>query len=148
MMSTFKLVSGILLAIFVLFSLLPYGEKTNPKVDPKLTLQAPKPVMDILKRSCYDCHSNQTKWPWYSSVFPMSWSVMDHVKNGRRALNFDLWNKYEEEKRWEALEEIVEKTKAHKMPLPSYLWLHSEAKLTKKDLQILEEWAQNAEDED
>jgi len=147
-MSTFKLVSSILVGTFVLFSLIPYGEKTNPPVDKNLTLQAPKEVMSILKRSCYDCHSNQTKWPFYSSIFPMSWSIADHVKNGRRALNFDLWKQYDEEKRWEYLEEIVDKTKAKQMPLPSYLWLHADAKLSKKDIKTLDNWAQNAEDEE
>ena len=139
-MSTGKLVTGILIGTFVLMSLIPYGEKTNPPVDEKLTLKAPKEVMDIFKRSCFDCHSNRTKWPWYSSVFPMSWSVRDHVKNGRMALNFDLWSSYTQEKQKKLRQKIATKT-GITMPLVDYLWLHKEAKLSQKDRDIVKEWA-------
>ncbi len=139
-MSTGKLVTGILIGTFVLMSLIPYGEKTNPPVDEKLTLKAPKEVMDIFKRSCFDCHSNRTKWPWYSSVFPMSWSVRDHVKNGRMALNFDLWNSYTQEKQKKLRQSIARKT-GSTMPLADYLWIHIDAKLTKDEIKIIRDWA-------
>ncbi|NPA66881.1 MAG: heme-binding domain-containing protein [Epsilonproteobacteria bacterium] len=139
-MSTGKLVSGILVGTFVLMSLIPYGEKTNPPVDEKLTLKAPKEVMDIFQRSCFDCHSNRTKWPWYSSVFPMSWSVRDHVKNGRTALNFDKWNSYSKEKQAKLRQNIATKA-GRTMPLADYLWLHEDAKLTKSELETIQKWA-------
>src|SRR5215216_3654983 len=72
--------------------------KTNPVSDPSAALEAhvqidPK-VGAILKRSCYDCHSNNTRWPWYSNVAPVSWFVIDHVNEGRRDLNFSEWGTY------------------------------------------------------
>jgi hypothetical protein len=135
-----KLTWSILIATFVLMSLIPYGEKTNPPVDEKLTLKAPKEVMEIFKRSCYDCHSNQTKWPWYSSVFPLSWSIKDHVKNGRASLNFDKWETYSKEKQEKLKEEIARKAGTI-MPLKDYLWFHGDAKVSKKERKIIQDWA-------
>jgi hypothetical protein len=134
-----KLTWSILIATFVLMSLIPYGEKTNPPVDEKLTLKAPKEVMEIFKRSCYDCHSNQTRWPWYSSVFPFSWSIKEHVKVGRAYLNFDKWYGYDKEKKEKLLNEIYRKT-GTLMPLSEYLWFHSEAKLSKQEIQKVRDW--------
>lgn len=139
-MQTLKILLPVLIGIFVLMSLLPYGERTNPKIDTKLTLQAPKEVTAIFKRSCYDCHSFQTKWPWYSYVFPAAWTIKDHVKNGRKALNFDLWNSYDEQKRRKLKDSIAQKTGVT-MPLKEYIMAHKEARITKKDKEIIEKWA-------
>lgn len=139
-MKTVKLVLSILIGVFVFFSLIPYGERTNPEVDEKLTLHAPEDVLKPLKRSCYDCHSNQTRWPWYSYVFPLAWSVKDHVKNGRAALNFDKWYAYSEEKRQELKNDIYNKTGVT-MPLKQYVWFHKEAKLSKDEIEKIKNWA-------
>ncbi len=139
-MSTWKLVFGILIGVFVLMSLLPYGERTNPKSDPALAIEAPQEVMQILKRSCYDCHSNQTKWPWYSYVFPLSWSIKDHVKNGRASLNFDVWKKYDEKKRSKLRYEIGRRS-GTTMPLEQYLWFHKDAALSKDEVRTIQKWA-------
>ncbi|SFV56396.1 hypothetical protein MNB_SM-7-388 [hydrothermal vent metagenome] len=139
-MKTFKMVLSILVGLFVLMSLLPYGKRENPQSDPKLALEAPKNVKQIFKRSCYDCHSNHTVWPWYSYVFPLSWSVIDHVRNGRAALNFDEWKKYDREKRAELKDDIARKSGVS-MPLKGYLWFHKDAKLSKEDIKIIREWA-------
>jgi hypothetical protein len=121
-------------------SLIPYGEKTNPPVDPSLTIKAPQNIMAIFKRSCFDCHSNQTQWPWYSSVFPLSWSIYEHVKNGRASMNFNKWNSYSQEKQ-EKLREAIARKVGTIMPLKEYLWFHSDAKITKKERQIVQDWA-------
>ena len=144
-MSSFKMVISILVGLFVVMSLLPYGEKTNPKTNPDLALKAPQKVMRILKKSCYDCHSNQTKWPWYSSIFPLSWSIKDHVKNGRLALNFDIWNSYSKEKQQQKKQKIYTKT-GTTMPVASYLWFHKDAKLSKDEIKIIKDWASKEEE--
>jgi len=141
---TLKIMLPILIGVFVLMSLLPYGKRENPQTDPSLALQAPKDVEKIFKRSCYDCHSNHTRWPWYSYIFPFSWSVMDHVKNGRAALNFDTWKAYSKEKR-EKLKASIATKSGVTMPLKSYLWFHKEAKLSKEDLQTIRKWAYETE---
>ena len=143
-MKTVKIVLSILLGLFIFMSILPYGKRDNPKSDPKLALQAPANVEQIFKRSCFDCHSNQTKWPLYSYIFPFSWSVMDHVKNGRAALNFDEWKKYDTEKQIE-LKDVIARKSGVTMPVKSYLWFHKDAKLSKEDIQTIQKWAYSKE---
>ncbi len=139
-MSTAKSVGLILLIVFFVMSLLPYGERSNPKTDPALALDAPKEVVEIFEYSCYDCHSNRTKWPWYSYVFPLSWSIKDHVKNGRTSLNFDIWNTYDEEKRQKLKFEIARRSGVT-MPLGQYLWFHKDAKIIQKEKETIQNWA-------
>ena len=143
-MKTLKIMLPILVGIFLLMSLLPYGTRENPQSDPKLALQAPADVEKILQRSCYDCHSNHTRWPIYSYLFPFSWSVIDHVKNGRHALNFDEWKKYDVQKRLELKDSIARKSGVT-MPVQSYLWFHKDAELSDADLEIIRKWAYTKE---
>src|SRR6185436_12929985 len=97
--------AGIAVALaFLALQLVPV-ERTNPPL--KAPLQAPAPVDAILRRACYDCHSNESRWPWYGYVAPVSWLVADDVKQGRKHLNFSDWNEYSAKKREHKLEEIV-----------------------------------------
>ena len=142
-MGVFGRVLGIIVLVFVIFQFIPYGkEKTNPKVDKTLEVQAPKNVMKLLKKSCYDCHSNETNWPWWSYIAPASWSIHDDVINGRKALNFSIWNKYSIKKQ-EKLKKEIYRTVAGPMPLPQYVWLHKNAKLTNDEIKTIREWASN-----
>ncbi|MCI0485515.1 MAG: heme-binding domain-containing protein [Blastocatellia bacterium] len=141
--------SGIALAVVFMGAQIVRPEKTNPPVDTGRTLQAhaevPPEVDAILKRACYDCHSNETKWPWYSNVAPASWFVTDHVNHGRKHLNFSDWarvSEHAEKQDAEAkLDEIIEEVKGRNMPLSSYLSLHPEAKLSDEDIKVICDWA-------
>lgn len=119
-------------------------DRTNPPVDPAMTLQAstqvPPEVQAIFERSCYDCHSNQTVWPWYTNVAPVSWFIADHVKDGREELSFSEWGAYPPKKADHKLEEICEMVEKGEMPLESYLILHGGAKLSEPDKQTLCNW--------
>jgi len=110
--------------------------------DAKMQLKAPKEVMSILNRSCADCHSNYVKYPWYDRISPIKWYVQIHVKNGRKVFNFDIWNSYDRSKKIKLLEKIPDAIKI-RMPLPSYLWLHQETKLSNKDKKILKKWTED-----
>jgi len=114
-------------------------DHSNPPV--RTEVDAPADVAAILRRSCYDCHSHQTRWPWYSYVAPMSWFVADHVEHGRGDLNFSEWPLFDLEERQELLEEVVEQVSAGEMPLTSYLWLHPGARLSDADKARLLVWA-------
>ncbi len=103
-------------------------------------LQAPENVQAILKRSCFDCHSNHTIFPWYSNIAPVSWFTKHHVEEGREHMNFSTWEKYDDEKKLKYLEKIPKAIKS-KMPLPSYLLIHKEAKLSEADKKALTTWA-------
>jgi len=139
-MRSFLMYLGALAVIVGLMQLVPTYEKSNPPVDPSKEIEAPKEVMAIFKRSCYDCHSNETRWPWYADVAPMSWVVRRDVIEGRKALNFSVWKDYSEEKQKELKKQIFRSVELA-MPLPQYLWLHKDAKLTKEDKRVVQNWA-------
>jgi len=117
---------------------------TNPTVNSADVLQAPENVGAILKRSCNDCHSNETVYPWYSKIQPGAWFLKDHIDEGRRELNFSVWNTYEARRKNRKLEEVCEMVTSKEMPLPSYLWVHWDAKMSDEDIKTLCDWA-NAE---
>jgi hypothetical protein len=120
-------------------------DRTNASIDPKVTIEAqvdvPEDVSAILDRSCNDCHSEKTAWPWYSNVAPVSWGVADHVHEGRRELNFSVWGTYKDRRKSRKLKEVCEQVEQREMPHSQYLWLHSEAALSDKDISTLCGWA-------
>ncbi|MDR1877502.1 MAG: heme-binding domain-containing protein [Flavobacteriaceae bacterium] len=119
-------------------------DKTNPPVDAEqdyVTMtHAPVEVKNILKRACYDCHSNEVKYPWYTNIAPVSWYIKEHINQGKEYLNFSefgKYNKYQKEHVITGLFHVIEK---RTMPLDSYVWLHEEAALSAEDNKILLEW--------
>jgi hypothetical protein len=134
-------------SLFLLLQAVPYGRThTNPPV-------RQEPAWDSLHtralaaRACYDCHSNETKWPWYSHIAPVSWMVQKHVDKGRSELNFSDWGGPQEG------EEAVEAIREGEMPLPSYLLAHPEARLSSSESQALVQglavtFGQTAEEEE
>lgn len=103
--------------------------------------QVPSHVRGLLKTSCYDCHSNNTAYPWYSRIQPIKWWLADHVNSGKRHLNFDEFNTYSNEKKLEKLDEITETVTKGEMPLTSYTAIHHNAKLSSADKSEIEKWA-------
>ena len=111
-------------------------------VDPKEEIEAPAEIMTMLKTSCYDCHSYETKMPWYGNVAPLSWEVRSHIKQGRAWLNFQKWGSYDEAKK-QKLYKGIAKSISLSMPIPMYLSLHEDAKLTKAQRDSIRKWAQS-----
>lgn len=121
------------LALFALIQLVPYGrEHANPPVVKEPSWDQPA-TRALAVRACFDCHSNQTKWPWYSSVAPMSWLVQDHIDEGRRKLNFSEW-----QRTYKHADDAAEELREGEMPLPSYTLLHPEARLSPAEKSALE----------
>jgi hypothetical protein len=137
----------VLAGIFVVMQVIRPA-RTNPPVDESRTIQAHTQLTPeaaaILNRSCNDCHSNQTRWPWYTNVAPVSWFVINHVNDGRRQMNFSDWAQYDRSEQENYLKKICREVKSGDMPIHSYLWLHGDAKLSSEDVKVLCEWA-NAE---
>ena len=105
--------------------LVPYGHAhSNPPVVREPAWNTPE-TRALAERACFDCHSNQTKWPWYASIAPVSWLVQDHVDEGRAILNFSEWDKPYEE-----ASEAAETLQEGEMPVAGYTWLHPEADLS------------------
>lgn len=140
-----KRITVIVLVLLVAIQLIPVG-KTNPAVDSGKSLLAgnsvPAEVSEILQRSCQDCHSNRTKWPWYSHVAPVSWVVASDVNGARRHMNFDEWGSYSVEKRQSKLTKICEELKSGDMPDTKYTLIHRSAKLTDAERATLCDWAE------
>ena len=115
-------------------------DRSNPPVTGEVS--AEDHVMEVLRGACYDCHSNETQWPWYSRVAPVSWRVAEHVRKGRRNLNFSQWDEMTAEDQEEAKEEIWEKVERGAMPLSDYLRMHPEAVLTEPQREALRRWSE------
>ncbi|MFN2149626.1 MAG: heme-binding domain-containing protein [Anaerolineales bacterium] len=132
----------IIAAIILLFAgiqLIPYGhDHNNPDVvaEPQWNDQSTR---DLAVRACYDCHSNETTWPWYADLAPVSWLVQRDVQEGRRALNFSDWGT-SGRRAFEAAEVVLE----GEMPPVYYTWMHSSAKLTDAERQSLAQGLQNS----
>lgn len=114
-----------LLAIFVLIQCIPYGhDHSNPPVTKEPVWDSPQ-TGELMRRACFDCHSNQTEWRWYSYVAPSSWLVVNDVTGGRRHLNFSEWQRPQKH-----AEDVAEMIRTGAMPLWYYLPLHPSAKLS------------------
>jgi hypothetical protein len=118
--------------------------KTNPPIDPTQSiesrLQVKPPVAAIFERSCNDCHSNKTRWPWYSNVAPVSWFVIGHVNEGRENMNFSEWGRYTQRDNDSLLRQVCREVRAGVMPLSSYTPLHPGSKLSAADVKTICDW--------
>jgi hypothetical protein len=146
-----KMLRGLLaMGVVVLAGIQFFGPaRTNPATAPAQAVSAKMPVPEnvhaVLKRSCWDCHSNETQWPWYSHVAPMSWAVVGDVNEGRDHLNFSNW-RYTSEEGADLLDKVCKQIKKGKMPLPSYTWIHRSAKLSDTEIKLLCTWANDSAD--
>jgi Haem-binding domain len=122
------------------------SNRTNPPVVQAQTIEAhvrvAPEVAAIFERACKDCHSNQTAWPWYAQVAPVSWYITDHVNHGRKHLNFSEWSDYDREQADFLLGAMCMTAQRGQMPLSSYTRLHHSAKLSPLDVQTLCAWSQ------
>jgi Haem-binding domain len=119
-------------------------DETN---DVTTVMQVPESVKQIIKTSCADCHSNNTKYPWYSEIAPVSWYLAQHVNEGKEHLNFSEWAAYNKDQKNHILKDLDEKLTAHKMPLKSYLILHNEAEMSKNQYNIILNWVKTISSE-
>ncbi|MBD3793702.1 MAG: heme-binding domain-containing protein [Campylobacterales bacterium] len=126
--------------LFIAIQFIDFDVPANLHTDANQEIKAPKEVMDILQRSCYDCHSSSMHYPWYSKVAPVSWFTKSHIQKGRTVVNFSIWESYDDEKKIKVLDHLPKAIKI-RMPLNSYLWLHEEAKLSDQDRKMLSKWA-------
>ncbi len=118
--------------------------RDNPPV--KAEIRAPAEVQRVFERACYDCHSYETRWPWYSRLAPVSWLVAYDVKEGREHLNFSRWGELRPKDRAHAREEVAEVIEEGEMPPWFYLPLHPEARLGSRDRELLRAWSEGLED--
>ena len=141
------MIKKILLGLLIIFITIQFfhpkknlssGISTN---DIALHFNFPENVQSILKKSCYDCHSNNTVYPWYNNVEPVAWWLSNHVNDGKGELNFSEFASYPVKKQYRKLRTTIEQIKENEMPLNSYLWIHKDAILTDDQKIILTNWA-------
>lgn len=134
----------VILAVIFIALQITSPARTNPSFDEKHSLQAmtkvPAEVSAVFARSCNDCHSNQTYWPWYTHIAPASWFTVGHVNDGRTELNFSEWGSYSERMKETRLAAICALTEQGKMPLPSYALLHGGAPLSPEEVKMICDW--------
>ncbi|MEM7369659.1 MAG: heme-binding domain-containing protein [Bacteroidota bacterium] len=144
-----KVVRYILIGLVAVLVIIQFFgiDKSQPTIDPSKDLIAvespPAEVATILKSACYDCHSNETSFPWYTNIAPVSWWIKGHIDHGSEHLNFSVWGDYKVKRKNHKMEEIAEEVEEKKMPLKSYTWMHPEAKLSADDRKLLEDWAKS-----
>lgn len=114
-------------------------EPVNPATDFIALTAANAEVANTLKIACYDCHSNQPTYPWYTNIAPISWWIKHHIDEGSHHLNFSIWGTYKEKRKNHKLDECVEMIEEVEMPMSSYTIMHGDAKLTDaQKLQLVE----------
>lgn len=139
---TKKIILGII-AIIVILQFFRI-DKTNPEVvaenDFITIVQPNENIKTMLKTSCYDCHSNETNYPWYTNIAPLSWWIKHHIDEGREELNFSEWGTFKVKRQKHKLEECFELIEENEMPKNSYLITHGDAKLTPEQKEELINW--------
>jgi hypothetical protein len=146
MKTVWKITKWVVIVVACLFILLQFKRpaRTNPVSETSLSIEAhtqmAPQVKEILDRSCRDCHSNNTEWPWYTNVAPVSWWIADHVNEGRKQLNMSEWSKLDKIRQDKKLRQICDEVEDGAMPLSSYLPLHPKAKLLDQDKKTLCDW--------
>jgi hypothetical protein len=146
MKTAWKIIKWLLIVLICLFILIQVKRpaRTNPAVDASQTIaahtQMTPQAKDIFDRSCRDCHSNQTEWPWYTNVAPLSWWIVNHVNAGRKKMNLSEWGKLDSTRQDRKLRQICDEVSEGGMPLSTYLPIHPKAKLAEQDKKTLCDW--------
>ena len=140
-------IKKVLLALLVVFIVIQFIQPTHNNnkgqvltTDITNTLQVPDSILDILKNSCYDCHSNNTRYPWYSYIQPGGWWLASHIRKGKADLNFNDFGGYSKRKQQNKLRSIGKTIEDETMPIPVYIILHADAKLTKDQKALVLDW--------
>lgn len=101
----------------------------------------PEDVRVILESTCFDCHSDSTKYPWYNNITPVNYWLNDHILDGKKHFNLSAWMDYSVKKKDHKFEELIEEVEEKEMPLPSYTWTHGEADLSPEQIEAIVSWA-------
>ena len=146
-MKAVKIILIILAAVIIVIQFIPSGIPENKPEDKKSIVNSTLitgPIVDQLRKSCFDCHSNQVQLPWYSKLAPSSWFLAEHINDGKSHLNFSEWEDYNNLEKIGLLEEIKDEVSSGNMPLKSYLLIHRDSKLNSEEISALLTWTDNA----
>lgn len=137
-----KVLGGLLMLVIVIQLLQPTRNisEGNSENDISKVYAIPVDVQNVLTQKCYDCHSNNTRYPWYIHIQPIGWWMASHIKEAKEDLNFSEFKTYNEKRAAHKLEDLSEVVTEGSMPLKSYVWLHSDAKVTPEETRAINDW--------
>ncbi len=147
-----RILKKILLVLLILFLVIQFIRptmNTNSQLLPtdiSKLVPIPDSVRSLLQTACYDCHSNNTRYPWYMNVQPMGWLMAKHIREGKVELNFSEFGSYSKRRQLSKLKSIASSVKDGSMPIASYTWMHSDAKLSAEDEASIIDWATRTRD--
>ena len=143
-----KILLVLLFGLIVIQFIQPAKNQSAEILSPDLTkaLNVPGGIQKLLKTACYDCHSNNTSYPWYSRIQPFGWMQARHINNGKAELNFSDFGSYSARRQISKLTEIVNSVKDGTMPLGSYKWMHKDARLSQEQKDSIINWATDAKE--
>jgi len=148
-MKGLKKILVFLFIVFVGIQFIPTSHNRSAKIFEKdivTTFDVPQNIQALLKKSCYDCHSSNTNYPWYNKIQPISWFLEKHIKEGEKELNFSEFDSYSTRKQKSKLKSITSQVRDYKMPLKSYTLLHRNAKLSENEKKELIAWTTKLRD--
>ncbi|HEY5462148.1 MAG TPA: heme-binding domain-containing protein [Hanamia sp.] len=148
-MNLIKKILLVLLIVFIAIQFIQPAWNTNGQVLPtdiSKTVYVPQNVQSLLQIACYDCHSNNTIYPWYAYMQPIGWILANHIKNGKKELNFSDFGSYSIRKQQSKLKAIADQIKDGEMPPCSYTIIHKNARLSKEQKALIVDWAEKAQD--
>ncbi len=148
-MSLLKKISLVLVIVFIVIQFIRPSRNTSGNAWPaEITTQfsVPGDVQSVLRTSCYDCHTNNTRYPWYSNIQPLGWLLANHINDGKANLNFDKFGNYSKRRQLSKLKAITNSIKDGTMPLFSYTLLHHDARLSKENKDLIVNWISGARD--
>lgn len=149
MKKVLKIILIVLLIIFVLIQFIrPEKNKSEEISTNDISTRYPVPdsIQSILKVACNDCHSNNTRYPWYAEIQPVAWWLDGHIKDGKKGLNFSEFAKYRIRKQYARLQQVIKLVKQNDMPLASYTWIHKDAILSDRQKHAIADWANSLRD--
>lgn len=148
-MKTLKIIALIILVAFIGIQFIPTERNQSdfvPKTDFLLVHNTPENIGNLLMESCYDCHSNNTKYPWYNRVQPVAWFLEDHIIEGKKELNFSEWDEYSNRRKNSKLNSIISQITDDEMPLFSYTLLHREAVYSESEKKLVIKYMKQIQD--
>ena len=148
-MRVVKFLSFALLVVFVAIQFIPSNRNESETAfitDFMSVNMVPENINNKLRVSCYDCHSNNTVYPWYNKIQPVSWFLEGHVAEGKSELNFSEWDNYSNRRKKSKLKSIISQINEDNMPLSSYVFIHGKAKLSKMEKEAITEWINELKD--
>ncbi|RDK88920.1 MULTISPECIES: heme-binding domain-containing protein [Flavobacteriaceae] len=148
-MKVVKIIAVVLLVAFVGIQFIPTTRNQSnmvPETDFMLVNNVPENIQNKLQVSCYDCHSNNTQYPWYNKVQPVAWFLEDHIKEGKAELNFNEWDSLSSRRKTSKLRSIINQIENGEMPLDSYTLIHRDAKFSEAEAEEIINWVTQLKD--